>query len=188
MRRVLPWAVGVLLAAGLNFGPGPASAVPEHGRLVASPGSAGTVEMSERAAARLTIPAIGVSAGMIPVGVTASGELAVGGSVTSVYRWRQGAYPGDPGSAVLAGHTWSRGDGVFDRLGELRKGARISVGRTHFRVTRVRKVRGLSQREVRGLYSDMGKPRLVLITCGDRNNATGVYTSRILVYADKVRR
>lgn len=187
MRRVVPWAVGVLLAAAVAVGPGSASAVPEGGEPDRGPSSR-VGEASPRAAARLTIPAIGVDAGMIPVGVTASGELAVGGSVTSVYRWRLGAYPGDPGSAVLAGHTWSRGNGVFDRLGELRKGARISVGRAHFRVTRVRKVRGLSQREVRGLYSDMGKPRLVLITCGDRNNATGVYASRILVYADKVRR
>ena len=64
---------------------------------------------------RLWIPAIGVNAGIIPVGVTRSGQLAVGRSVREVYRWRDGVLPGQAGSAVLAGHTWSQGPGVFDR-------------------------------------------------------------------------
>ena len=68
---------------------------------------------------RLWIPAIGVNAGIIPVGVTRSGQLAVGRSVRDVYRWRDGVLPGQSGSAVLAGHTWSKGPGVFDRLGSL---------------------------------------------------------------------
>ena len=33
------------------------------------------------------------------------------------------------------------------------------------------------------LFSDRGKPRLVLITCGDRNDLTGVYRTRIIVNA-----
>ena len=132
---------------------------------------------------RLSIPAIGVQAGIIPVGVTERGELAIGRSVRDVYRWRAGVLPGQQGSAVLAGHTWSKGPGVFDRLGALEIGDRVVVGRNRFLVTRVRRVREMSRSEVAALFSDRGKARLVLITCGDRNNLTGVYRSRIIVSA-----
>ena len=135
---------------------------------------------------RLVIPEIGVDAGIIPVGVNRSGQLAVGGSVRAVYRWRDGVVAGQPGSAVLAGHTWSRGAGVFDRLGSLRPGDRVSVGRVRFEVTRVRRVTRMAPAEVRALFSDRGRARLVLITCGDRNNVTGVYRTRIIVNAKKV--
>ena len=132
---------------------------------------------------RLSIPAIGVQAGIIPVGVTERGELDIGRSVRDVYRWRDGVVPGQAGSAVLAGHTWSKGRGVFDRLGRLEVGDRVAVGRNRFEVTRVRRVTKLSRSEVAALFSDRGKARLVLITCGDRNTTTGVYRSRIIVHA-----
>ena len=50
-------------------------------------------------------------------------------------------------------------------------------------MTRVRRVREMSRSEVAALFSDRGKARLVLITCGDRNNLTGVDRSRIIVDA-----
>lgn len=147
---------------------------------------AATSRASTTAGRRLVIPAIGVDAGSIPVGINRAGQLAVGPSVRAVYRWRHGVVPGQPGSAVLAGHTWSRGDGVFDRLGQLRPGDRVSVGATRFEVTRVRRVTTLPRAEVRALFSDSGRPRLVLITCGNRDNTTGVYRTRIIVNAKKV--
>ena len=76
-----------------------------------------------------------------------------------------------------------KGPGVFDRLGRLRVGDRVVVGRNRFAVTRVRRVRDMSRRAVAALFSDRGGPRLVLITCGDRNNRTGVYRTRIIVNA-----
>ena len=138
---------------------------------------------STTALGRLSIPAIGVNAGIIPVGVTKAGELAIGRSVRDVYRWRDGVVPGQDGSAVLAGHTWSKGQGVFDRLGRLEVGDRVVVGRNRFQVTRVRRVTDMSRSEVAALFSDRGRARLVLITCGDRDNTTGVYRSRIIVDA-----
>lgn len=133
------------------------------------------------------MPKLGIrGARIIKVGITPRGQLAVGTSVRAVYTWKDGVRPGQPGSAVIAGHTWSRGAGVFDRIGSLQAGDRISVGRAEFEVTRVRRVRTMSRQEVRGLFSDRGRPRLVLITCGNRSNTTGVYASRILVFADKV--
>jgi LPXTG-site transpeptidase (sortase) family protein len=132
---------------------------------------------------RVSISTIGVDAGIIPVGVTGRGELAIGRSVRDVYRWRDGVVPGQEGSAVLAGHTWSEGPGVFDRLGRLEVGERVAVGRNRFEVTRVRRVTHLSRSEVAALFSDRGPARLVLITCGDRDDTTGIYRTRILVNA-----
>lgn len=162
------WLVTVLAIAAVTLA-APADARPAEARLVAPGG--------------LAIPAIGVDAGIVPVGVTRKGQLAIGSSVRDVYRWRDGVVPGQQGSAVLAGHTWSKGPGVFDRLGSLRRGARIVVGRNRFAVTRVRRVTTMSRREVAALFSDRGKARLVLITCGDRDDATGVYRTRIIVNA-----
>ncbi|GAB3017290.1 hypothetical protein GCM10011376_02520 [Nocardioides flavus (ex Wang et al. 2016)] len=158
--------------------------------LGSAPAGAGPVTTVEREAAlgRLSIPAIGVNAGIIPVGVTKAGHLAIGRSVRDVYRWKHGVLPGQQGSAVLAGHTWSKGPGVFDNLGRLRPGNIVVVGENRFEVTRVRKVTGMSRQAVAGLFSDRGKPRLVLITCGDRNDLTGVYRTRIIVNARLVRR
>jgi LPXTG-site transpeptidase (sortase) family protein len=162
--------------------------------MVAAPAGARPTAAEERAPVaataaalgRLSIPAIGVNAGIIPVGVTRAGHLAIGGSVRDVYRWRYGVLPGQEGSAVLAGHTWSKGPGVFDNLGNLKVGNLVVVGRNRFQVTRVRRVKGMSHADVAGLFSDRGKPRLVLITCGDRNNTTGVYRTRIIVNARKL--
>lgn len=159
--------------------------------LVAAPAGARPAAVEARTTAaslgRLSIPAIGVNAGIIAVGVTRAGHLAIGNSVRDVYRWRHGVLPGQRGSAVLAGHTWSKGPGVFDNIGRLRPGNRIIVGKNRFTVTRVRKVTGLSREAVAALFSDRGPARLVLITCGDRNNLTGVYRTRIIVNAKKVR-
>jgi LPXTG-site transpeptidase (sortase) family protein len=180
MRRLLV----VLLALAAVLVAAPAGARPTSAER-ATP----VRESQPRAAlGRLSIPAIGVSAGIVAVGVTRTGHLAIGHSVRDVYRWRSGVQPGQQGSAVLAGHTWSKGPGVFDDLGRLRRGNLVVVGANRFQVTRVRKVTGMSRQAVAELFSDRGKPRLVLITCGDRNDLTGVYRTRIIVNAKLVRR
>jgi LPXTG-site transpeptidase (sortase) family protein len=153
--------------------------------VTAEAASVGLPQAMARSAPRLVIPEIRVNAPIVAVGIR-NGQLDVGGSPHEIYRWRFGVRPGQPGSAVLAGHTWSRGDGVFDKLGRLRKGHRVRVGTAQFRVTRVQRVRRLSSKQVRELFSDRGRPRLVLITCGDRDDASGVYRTRIIVRARKV--
>ena len=174
MLRIL--AAATALLALLAVGPSPVAAAPAPDR-------------RDRAAAglRLVVPRIGANAAIIPVG-TRGGHLAIGTSVTAVYRWRDGVLPGRPGSSVIAGHTWSRGNGIFDRLGSMRRGDRFSVGRHRFRVNRVARVHRMTRTQVAALFSDRGRPRAVLITCGDRSNTTGVYATRILVFANLVRR
>lgn len=168
-------AVAALVSAGIATGGSASAAV--------APDAPPT---ADRAGVRLTIPAIKVNAGIIKVG-TRGGKLAIGRSVRDVYAWKYGSRPGQDGSAVLAGHTWSKGPGVFDNLGRLKKGNLVHVGRFTFKINRVRKVSGMNHAAVRNLFSDVGPPRLVLITCGDRNNLTGVYRTRIIVEAKKIK-
>lgn len=175
----LPLALLLSLGgAGAAVGAGPTRA---------DMGGASASAQRVAAVAPLRVPKLGIrGASIIPVGIDAGGRLAVGPSVRSVYTWRSGVRPGQPGSAVLAGHTWSRGAGVFDNLGDMAVRDRFSVGRARFKVTRVQRVRSMSSRQVRELFSDRGPARVVLITCGDRSAATGVYASRILVHATLV--
>lgn len=185
MARLVGVPLALLLSlswAGAAVGAGPT-------RAEAGETSAGRASERALGIAPLRVPKLGIGgASIIPVGIDGGGHLAVGPSISAVYTWRNGPRPGQPGSAVIAGHTWSKGDGVFDNLATLRKGDRFSVGRVNFRVTMVEKVRKMSGRQVRELFSDRGPSRVVLITCGDRSSVTGVYASRILVHAAKVRR
>lgn len=189
MKR-MAWLISVPLALLLSVGW--AGAAAGTGPTPAEAGVVGPVadRAFEQAAriAPLRVPKLGIrGASIIPVGIDRGGHLAVGPSISAVYTWRDGPRPGQPGSAVIAGHTWSRGDGVFDDLATMKKGNRFSVGRANFKVTRVQRVRQMSGQQVRELFSDRGPSRVVLITCGDRSSVTGVYASRILVYASKVR-
>lgn len=189
MRR-MAWLVDVPLVLLLSVGWAGAAS----GTGPTPPGAEAASLANASATARaggippLRVPRLGIGgASIIPVGIDGGGHLAVGPSISAVYTWNNGSRPGRPGSTVIAGHTWSRGDGVFDRLGTMRRGDQFSVGRTKFEVTLVERVRRMSAQRVRDLFSDRGPSRVVLITCGDRSSLTGVYASRILVHASKVR-
>lgn len=77
---------------------------------------------------RVRIEAIGVDAEVVPVGLGEDGELVPPGDVDQVGWWRDGAEAGSPrGAVVLAGHSVSMGDGVFDDLGRLEAGDTVTV-------------------------------------------------------------
>jgi len=106
------------------------------------------------------------------------------------FSWRRGVTPGQRGSAVLAGHTYSRGAGVFDRLGQLHRGNLVKIvrgGKTvTFKVTKVqRHVRHASNSQVASWSDPVGPSRVVLVTCGDYLG-DGHYGSRIVVSAKRV--
>lgn len=138
---------------------------------------------------RLVVPKLHIRAAVEPLGKTASGAQAVPDSVSNVAWWKHGWLPGQLGNAVFAGHTWSQGDGVFDRLEALRRGDAVKVRNLHgkwltFRVTRVDRdvAPNLSADKVAAIYTDRtDKPGVALITCGDFSG--GTYHSRIVVYA-----
>jgi sortase (surface protein transpeptidase) len=216
--RVADWASGVwgaharllsaaMLSAGLlAVGAGAAGLVVGHNspaplRLaarpspVAVPSGRAVVPISVSAVQQtpkpvwLTIPAIGVKARIINLGLNPNGTLQVP-RTTTVVGWYTGSpRPGAIGSAVIAGHVDSRtGPGIFYWLKKMRPGERIYVRRADgtlavFTVTAVRKY-PKSNFPTPLVYGPVPDAELRLITCGGTfDYARGSYLSNVVVYA-----
>jgi LPXTG-site transpeptidase (sortase) family protein len=137
----------------------------------------------------LVIPAIGVRAKLIQLGLTASGTLQVPADV-GVAGWYTGSpRPGATGSAVIAGHIDSVSrPGVFFRLRELRPGDLVYVQRSDggmavFKVTLVQTFLK-SKFPTATVYGPVPDAQLRLITCGGTFDlGAGSYLSNVVVFA-----
>ncbi|HLK79824.1 MAG TPA: class F sortase [Streptosporangiaceae bacterium] len=137
----------------------------------------------------LTIPAIGVKAPIVNLGLNRNGTLQVP-KTTTVAGWYTGSpAPGATGSAVIAGHVDSRtGPGIFFWLRKMRVGERIYVRRADgtlavFTVTAVR-IYTKSSFPTAMVYGPVPDAELRLITCGGTfDYARGSYLSNVVVYA-----
>ena len=151
----------------------------------------------DRRAARprsIRIPAIGVSAPVVPLGLNPDRTLEVPQEWGNTGWYTGGPEPGERGPAVIAGHVDSTsGPAVFYRLGELHRGALIHVRRADgsvvgFRVQGVErwpKDRFPTQR----VYHATRASTLRLITCGGSfNSSTGHYLDNTIVYATRTSR
>ena len=138
------------------------------------------------------IPAIGVRAQVIALGLDAEGGVAVPSlSTPFLVSWfDRGPAPGQAGAAVLLGHVDAAGVGpaVFYRLGDLLPGNLVYVTRRDertavFRVTSV----GLYSENafpVSRVYEYTRYPTLRLITCGGQFDwDTHLYLDRTIVFA-----
>jgi hypothetical protein len=154
------------------------------------------VDVVDREAARprrIRIPAIGVGARVIPLGLNPDGTMQTprSFSVTGWYKpWRE---PGERGSAVITGHVDSvSGPAVFYRLRELRRGNIIRIGRADGSVIRFR-VEGLERWPKAAFPSHrVFRPTRIstlrLVTCsGNFDASTGHYVDNTIVYAARVR-
>jgi sortase (surface protein transpeptidase) len=140
---------------------------------------------------RIRIPAIGLDAVVVPVGVAPNGEMEVPPSISQVAWYRHGPRPGEAGSAVLAAHVDFDGrPGAFRRLDELALGDLVLVARggswDAFRVvgrTTYRK----SELPAAELFRRTGDPILTLVTCGGGfNPSLRSYDSNVVVVATPV--
>lgn len=138
------------------------------------------------------IPAIGVNARIIPLGLGYGDTVAVPSlSTPMLTSWfDKGAAPGQPGAAVLLGHVDSAltGPAVFYRLGDLRPGDLIYVTRADHRtaVFRVNSVALFSQSDFpnRRIYGYHPRPVLRLVTCGGQfDRKTHLYLDRTVAFA-----
>jgi LPXTG-site transpeptidase (sortase) family protein len=137
----------------------------------------------------LTIPAIGVKAPVINLGLNRNGTLQVP-STTPVVGWYTGSpRPGATGSAIIAGHVDSRaGPGVFFWLRNMRRGERIYVRRADgtlavFTVTAVQ-IYAKNDFPTTTVYGPVPDAELRLITCGGTfDYASRRYLSNVVVYA-----
>ena len=133
------------------------------------------------------IPAIGVAAPVVPVGLQRDGAIEIPDDVDVVGWYELGVPPGaDRGSAVLVAHRDGRGQGrgVFYDLGHLDVGDRLTVRTTADGTLGFRVVARESIRKKRLPYEELfaadGPPRLTLISCG------GVYDPDRGGYQDNV--
>jgi hypothetical protein len=218
-RRHLPAAL-VVLAAGMAFagaldlatgshgdGPPVGRSLPKPALAAERPHDTRTrpsavrpkrrlVDVIDREAApprSIRIPAIGVRAVVIPLGLGSDGTMQTPRdfSVTGWYKpWRE---PGERGSAVITGHVDSvDGPAVFYRLRDLRRGNIIRVGRADGSVVRFR-VEGLerwpkAEFPTRRVFRPTRISTLRLVTCsGNFDASTGHYVDNTIVYAARVR-
>jgi hypothetical protein len=141
----------------------------------------------------VSIPAIGVDASLVRLGLNADGTLEVPADVAVAGWYGLGPRPGAPGAAVLAGHVDSTaGPAVFFRLRQLRPADVVDVRRADgstavFRVYAVREY-AKTAFPTSTVYGATAAPELRLITCGGAFDAsTGHYADDVVVFARLVR-
>jgi sortase (surface protein transpeptidase) len=188
-------AGGVLIAVGVRALPTAATpqAIPAPRVTAGSVPAPARVALAATGFARpdtIRIPAIGVSAPVVPVGVNRNRTLQVPPLTNrNLAGWYDGgAAPGQRGPAVIVGHVDSYlGPSVFYRLHELRPGEHILVGRhgagpLTFTVSRLQQV-SKAHFPTASVYGPAAGPQLRLITCGGAfDSATGHYLDNLIVY------
>ncbi len=137
---------------------------------------------------RLRIPAIGVDADVMALGLQLDRTLEVPEDPDRTGWWRGGPEPGEVGAAVVVGHVDSwRGPAVFSDLVDLRRGDAILVdradGSTATFVVRSSMAVGKDTFPTRAVYGPADTPALRLVTChGDV--VGGSHTGNYVILAD----
>lgn len=144
--------------------------------------------------ARLMIPKLNIDATIRYMGVTAAGDMDTPGNITEVGWYKHGPHPGNPGSAVIAGHTiGQRGEpGIFSDLHKLVIGDTFSMvddaGQTASFVVKQTKLFGQND-HASDVFTSSSGMHLNLITCaGEWDKDQRHYLERLVVFADKVSR
>jgi hypothetical protein len=138
---------------------------------------------------RLQIPAIGVDAPLVPLGLDASGALRPPAGFSEAGWWSGGTRPGERGPAVIVGHVDNKtGPAIFFRVPQLRRGDAVVVTRrdgTRVRFTVQRSGRyAKTGFPTRAVYGPTARPALRLITCsGTFDRSTGHYLDNTVVFA-----
>lgn len=195
------WLIGAgLLVIGLNaelhrWAPPPVpppSAAVAHGPVATAQRGMTSAPMGRSKPVAVDIPAIGVHARIVALGLDPSGGVAVPSLNTPFLTswYDRGSAPGQAGPAVLFGHVDSAkvGPAVFYRLGDLRPGDLVYVKRSDRRtaVFRVSAVEIYSERNFPSgkVYGFTPHPTLRLITCGGTyDDGTHLYLDRIIAFA-----
>jgi LPXTG-site transpeptidase (sortase) family protein len=143
---------------------------------------------------RIVIPAIRVSARVIPLGLNPDRTLEVPSALADTGWYTGGPEPGERGAAVIAGHVASRnGPGVFLHLRDLRAGAMIKIhledGTVVRYVARSSITVPKNRFPTRLVYAQTPRPTLRLITCsGTLDPATGQHRDNYIVFASVIER
>lgn len=135
----------------------------------------------------VSIPSIGVSSDLVPLGVAADGTAEVPADPQRAGWFTAGPRPGQPGPAVISGHVDTRdGPAVFARLSQLAPGDEVEVasetGTRTFVVDRAQQV-AKDAFPTDSVYGPAPGRQLRLITCGGEfDRGTGHYVDNVVVY------
>jgi hypothetical protein len=137
----------------------------------------------------VSIPDLGVEGPVIPAGVNTENELDVPPDARTLVWYRHGPSPGEPGSAVIAGHlNWQGVSGLFANLASTPVGAPVIVTyddglQRTFTVTTVELV-PKPEVSVNGVFARDGERVLRLVTCGGEfDDSVHSYRSNVVVTA-----
>jgi hypothetical protein len=190
--------LGVILAffglfgvgAGLGlFGGTPSLPSLALGRLSAEGPAARA--MARSTPSRIDIPAIGISAPIMTVGLAADGTIGTPPLENpNLAGWYGGGpAPGQTGPAIIVGHVdGPHGESVFYQIGKLKPGQLVQIDLANHRTAlfSIYSVASYSKGKFPGdrVYGDYSRPGLRLITCGGAylGGSTG-YADNIVVYA-----
>jgi sortase (surface protein transpeptidase) len=138
---------------------------------------------------RVRIPAIGVDAPVIELGLNADDTLEVPADFDEAGWWTGGSEPGAAGPAVVVGHVDSRaGPAVFYNLHVLRRGDVIELldgsgDKVRFGVQRLER-HPKDAFPTAAVYDNTPRPTLRLITCGGAFDSTArSYVDNVIVFA-----
>jgi LPXTG-site transpeptidase (sortase) family protein len=138
---------------------------------------------------RIAIPAIALSAPVIPLGLNSDHTLEVPKDFGDTGWFTEGPEPGETGAAVIVGHLDFRaGPGVFYRLNALEPGDWIAIslenGSTVRYVARSMKTVPKNEFPTELVYAQTRRPTLRLVTCaGELNEATRQHPNNYIVFA-----
>jgi LPXTG-site transpeptidase (sortase) family protein len=140
--------------------------------------------------ASIEIPALDVNTEIEKVGRLENGQMGVPKGFDTVGWFGEGAKPGAPGNAVMAGHVDSKtGPAIFYKLENLEKGDEVIVrnneGKTlTFKVTGKEKY-DRKNAPVDKIFDYSYGSKLNLITCtGNFNRDEGTHEERLVVYTE----
>lgn len=139
---------------------------------------------------RIRIPAIGVDAPLMGLGLTRQGSLDVPPQQhKNLAGWYEaGTTPGETGTAIVAGHVDNaRGPAVFYELGALTRGRAVEVERRDgtvalFTVDAV-EVYDAKDFPDEKVYGPARRPELRVITCGGGYSKKTGYQGNVVVFA-----
>ena len=137
----------------------------------------------------LVIPKLFINAPIDPVGLNTKGEMATSPSLQRLAWYKEGAAPGQIGSAVFAGHYGGPNEiGVFRSLDQLKNGDVLEVkskaGKIQkYSVYNIGKY-ALADVPLQELFNKNDGKYLNLVTCvGTWSNGTSSYDQRYIVFS-----
>jgi sortase (surface protein transpeptidase) len=140
--------------------------------------------------ASIEIPAMDVNIEIEKVGRLKNGQMGVPKGFDTVGWFGEGARPGAPGNAVMAGHVDSKtGPAVFYKLEDLDKGDEVIVkdkdGKTLTFVVTGKEKYDRKTAPVDKIFDYSYGSKLNLITCtGNFNRDEGTHEERLVVYTE----